>query len=78
MVDTLPLALVAIGAFYTICASGILRQVADTLAADLLEHRTVRAVVEVAGNEDLGIRGDGADRVQRLTEAVSHSPTERL
>ena len=73
VVDTLPLTLVAIGALNTICASGIFCEVADTLTTDLLEHRTVRTVVEVAGNEDLGICGNGTDGVQRLTEAVSHN-----
>ena len=78
VVDALPLALVTVGAFHAICTSGIACEVADALAADLLEHWVIRAVVEVAGNKDLSIGGDGTDGVERQAEAVGNGLAERL
>ena len=76
MVDTLPLAPITVSAMHTVRAMCILRQVTDTMTTDMLEHRTVRAIVEVAGNQYLDIRRQGIERINRLTEAICHGLTE--
>ena len=57
MIDTLPLALITVGAFDTIFASGFFREILNAMLTDLLEDRAIRTVVEVASDEDLCIGG---------------------
>ena len=56
MVDTLPLALIAVGASDTIRAMSRLRKILEPMLTDLLEDVAVRPIVKIAGNQNTGIR----------------------
>ena len=67
VVDTLPLALIAISTFNTIITMRILREVIKTVPTDLLEDRAIRTVVEIPSYDESGIWRDGMDGIYRLT-----------
>lgn len=78
MVDTLPLALITVGASDIMITKSILSEVVQTVLRELLENIAVRAIVEVAGDEEVGIGRKGTDRVDGLTETVYGSLTEGM
>ena len=76
MIDALPLALIAVCASDTVFPSGISRKIIKTMTVNLLEDVAIRAVVEVAGYDEVGIRRDGMDGVYRLAKAICNGLTE--
>jgi len=72
MIDTPPLAFVAIGSSYPMAATGILRHITDTMLTDSPEGRSIGIIVEVASHQNTGIRRDRMQGVHRLTETFSH------
>ena len=77
MVDTLPLALISIRATHAISSMGFFREITDTMLTDLLEHRTLWAIVEITGYKYPSIDNLFLYRIKRLTQAVGYSFTER-
>ena len=76
MIDALPLALIAISASDTVFPLCLFSKIPKAMLTDLLKDRAIRAVVEVASNEDLCIGGYGMDRIDRLAETVSNCLAE--
>lgn len=77
MVDTLPLALVAVGAFDAVFTTGILREIMQPMTVYPAKDIAVRAIVEVASDEEFGLWRDSTDGVDGLAEAVDGCLTER-
>lgn len=69
VIDTLPLAFVTVGAFDTVFAMGISREIMQPMTVYLLEDITVRSIVEVACDDEVGIWRDGMDGVDGLAKA---------
>ena len=51
MVDTLPLALIAIGTPNSILSLSIFCKILDTMLTDLTEGRTISSIIEITGNQ---------------------------
>lgn len=50
MVNTTPLALIAISAMYAILTLGIASKIVDALLTNLLQSQTISIIVEITGN----------------------------
>ena len=70
MVDTLPLALIAVGPTNAILSLGIFRQVQNTVLTDLTESRTFSTVIKITCNQNLCLGIQTRDGIKRLAKAV--------
>ena len=77
MVNTLPLALIAIGASNTILASGIFCQISEVMLTDLSESRTISPITKITSDENLRFGTLVPDRIYRLTKAICYHFPER-
>ena len=55
VIDTLPLALIAISASHTILSFGIFCQIVEAMLTDLMKNRTIWTIVEITSNEYVSI-----------------------
>jgi hypothetical protein len=55
VVDALPAATIAVSTSSTVVAWGLCSQVVKSLTGELLKNGTIRAIVEIAGDEDSGL-----------------------
>ena len=73
MVDALPLARIAVGTLGAMCATGSTADVMQSMLLQKLKRGTIGIVVEVAGDNDLGMRrqlADDTDNAPHDLEAV--------
>ena len=77
MINTLPLALIAIGASNTILASGIFCQISEVMLTDLSEGRTISPIIKITGDENLGFGTQVLDGIYRLTKTICYHFPER-
>jgi len=76
MVDTLPLALIAVAPTNAILSLGIFRQVQNTVLTDLTESRTFSTVIKITCNQNLCLGIQTRDGIKRLAKAVYRCLTE--
>ena len=76
MVDTLPLALIAVSTLNSIFTIRIFREIVKAVLTDLLEDRTIGIIIKITSNEDLSIGAQPLDRIKRLAQTISHDFTE--
>ena len=78
VVDAFPLAFVAIRAFDTIYATGILRQIPYAmLLTDALHDTAISILVKIACHQYAGIGRGGIYRIYGITQPTSHCLTKR-
>lgn len=56
VINALPLALIAVSSFDAIGTTCILSEITKTMLTNLLEYRTVRAIIEVTGYQKIRLR----------------------
>lgn len=66
VVETVPFALIAIGALHPITAAGLLGYVPQVVLSDAYQRRGVVVVVEIAADQDTGIWRDSPNGVDSL------------
>ena len=70
MIEAVPLTLVAIGSSNAVTARSILADILQVVLADTLQGRRVVVVVEVATDQNLGVRRNGPDGVHCRQQAI--------
>ena len=77
MIQTVPLALIAIGALHPITALCLLGDILQVVTGNVLHGWGVVIVIEVAADQDPGVRCDGPDGIHGLQQTVGSLHTER-